>query len=63
MAEIIIKTGSVPPTPSAGNGTIFVNSSDKKLYFKDENGNVFCLSSSTGVGSPALNIYLNSNFV
>jgi hypothetical protein len=62
MGEIIIKSGTAPSTPSSGNGTIYVNSSDKKLYFKDENGNVFCLSSA-GVGSPALNIYLNSNFI
>jgi hypothetical protein len=45
MGQILLPTGLAATTPSAGYGTIYVKSSDKKLYLKDETGTESPLSS------------------
>lgn len=38
LNNVILKNGVAPPTPSAGSIVIYSKTSDKKLYYKDENG-------------------------
>jgi len=47
--KLIFSSGSAPATPSAGQGKVYEKSSDKKLYFKNEDGTEYDLTAtSTG---------------
>lgn len=48
--KLIFSSGSAPATPSAGQGKVYEKSSDKKLYFKNEDGTEYDLTAS-GSGS------------
>jgi hypothetical protein len=44
MADIVLDEQSVPATPSAGTGNIFVDSTVSKLAFKDDAGRAFIVT-------------------
>ena len=46
--KLIFSSGSAPATPSAGQGKVYEKSSDKKLYFKNEDGTEYDLTASGG---------------
>lgn len=48
MGEIIIKSNSTPSTPTAGYGSLYEDSADNQLKFKNESGNVYSLSGGAG---------------
>lgn len=48
--KLLFSSGSAPATPSAGQGKVYEKSSDKKLYFKNEDGTEYDLTASGGSG-------------
>lgn len=48
--KLIVSSGTAPATPSAGQGKVYEKSSDKKLYFKNEDGTEYDLTSAGSGG-------------
>jgi hypothetical protein len=55
--KLIFSSGSAPATPSAGQGKVYEKSSDKKLYFKNEDGTEYDLTASGSSGVATDTIY------
>lgn len=55
MADILVDEQSVPTTPAAGKGVIFVDSTASTLAFKDDAGRVWAWTQNAGVADQTVN--------